>query len=186
MITDLYEHADHHADRFSVSGLHGLICVRPTYATATWLFLQLLGVAYFFAFWSLSQQILGLIGHDGIVPAAEFMADLQAWAVPARLAWTAIVWCDLCWLATSDVFLQGLAFGGAVAAMLIAGSGASRRSDAYLDRLSVADGGCRRLPVVPVGRVAPRDRPAGNIRRAVHMEATGIAMRSIRRRLRAG
>ncbi len=123
MITDLYEHADHHADRFSVSGLHGLICVRPTYATATWLFLRLIGVAYLFAFWSLGQQILGLIGHDGILPAAEYMADVKDWVDATGVGFDRYrLVPTLCWLATSDAFLQGLAACGVVlAAMLIAG-----------------------------------------------------------------
>jgi hypothetical protein len=45
--------------------------VRPTYARATWLFLRLLGLTYLLAFWSLHAQILGLIGHAGILPAAD-------------------------------------------------------------------------------------------------------------------
>ena len=47
--------------------------MRPTYARATWLFLRLLGLTYLLAFWSLHTQILGLVGHDGILPAADYM-----------------------------------------------------------------------------------------------------------------
>jgi lipase maturation factor 1 len=47
---------------------------RPTYATATWLFLRLLGLAYLCAFWSLASQIVGLIGHDGILPTTGWFA----------------------------------------------------------------------------------------------------------------
>src|SRR5437773_3740103 len=39
-----------------------------TYARATWLFLRLLGIVYLLAFLSLNAQILGLIGHEGILP----------------------------------------------------------------------------------------------------------------------
>ena len=97
--------------------------MRPTYATATWLFLRLIGVAYLFAFWSLGQQILGLIGHDGILPAAEYMADVRDWVDATGVGFDRYrLVPTLCWLATSDAFLQGLAACGLVlAAMLIAG-----------------------------------------------------------------
>src|SRR5262245_52708882 len=36
----------------------------PTYAVARWLFLRMVGLAYLLAFWSLSSQIIGLVGHD--------------------------------------------------------------------------------------------------------------------------
>jgi hypothetical protein len=83
----------------------------------------LLGVAYLFAFWSLGQQILGLIGHDGILPAAEYMADVKDWVDATGVGFDRYrLVPTLCWLATSDAFLQGLAACGVVlAAMLIAG-----------------------------------------------------------------
>ena len=96
---------------------------RPTYATARWLVLRLLGVVYLFAFWSLAQQVIGLIGHDGILPAAEYMASVREFADASgigvdryRLVPT------LCWFGTSDLFLQTLPLVGvALAALLIAG-----------------------------------------------------------------
>ncbi len=57
---------------------------RPSFSLASWLFLRLLGVVYFFAFLSLATQILGLIGHNGILPAREFLA-----LVDARVGWSA-------------------------------------------------------------------------------------------------
>src|SRR5262250_561776 len=88
---------------------------RATYSAASWLFLRLVGIAYLFAFWSLAQQVPGLIGHDGILPANEFLADVRAWAETIgpgldryRLAPT------LFWLGSSDAALQGVAYGGAV------------------------------------------------------------------------
>ena len=52
----------------------------PTYAAAGWLFRRLLGLAYLFAFWSLAQQVTGLIGRDGILPAAGFLDDVRSYA----------------------------------------------------------------------------------------------------------
>ena len=49
-----------------------------TYILTRWLFLRLLGVVYFIAFASLSRQILGLIGRNGILPAAEFLEAVRA------------------------------------------------------------------------------------------------------------
>ena len=50
---------------------------RPSFSLASWLFLRLLGVVYFFAFLSLATQILGLIGQNGILPAGEFLAMVR-------------------------------------------------------------------------------------------------------------
>src|SRR5712671_6663564 len=70
------------------------------------------------AFWSLGVQIRGLVGHDGILPADQYMAGARAltglsrfWRLPT-----------LAWVSTSDGFLQGLCVsGGALAALLVAG-----------------------------------------------------------------
>lgn len=66
--------------------------MRPAYGAASWLFLRLLGVVYFVAFWSLAVQIVGLVGRGGIVPA-------PAWA--------------------SDAVLRGLCYGGAALSLLL-------------------------------------------------------------------
>jgi hypothetical protein len=91
-----------------------------TYATATWLFLRLLGVVYLFAFWSLALQARGLIGHDGILPADQFMVAAREWADSNaigidryRLVPT------LCWFTSSDWFLATLASGGAGLGLLL-------------------------------------------------------------------
>ncbi len=42
------------------------------YTVVSWVFLRVFGAIYVSAFASLSVQILGLIGHDGILPAGEF------------------------------------------------------------------------------------------------------------------
>src|SRR5208283_311053 len=50
---------------------------RPSFCFASWLFLRLLAAVYFFAFLSLATQILGLLGHNGILPAKDFLATLS-------------------------------------------------------------------------------------------------------------
>src|SRR5262245_18349608 len=93
------------------------------YGVASWVFLRLLGVAYLFAFWSLAQQVPGLSGDDGVLPASEFLADAKRWADSVgmgveryRLVPT------LFWLGSSDAVLQGVAYAGAgLAVLLISG-----------------------------------------------------------------
>ena len=51
---------------------------RPyTYALASWMFIRLLGLVYVIAFGSLWLQLDGLIGREGIVPAAPLLAAAQ-------------------------------------------------------------------------------------------------------------
>src|SRR5438477_2570566 len=92
--------------------------VPSTYARATWLFLRLLGIVYLIAFWSLGLQIRGLVGHDGILPADQYMAGARALTGAGRF-WLLPT---LAWAGTSDRFLQGLCLtGGALASLLVAG-----------------------------------------------------------------
>src|SRR6185295_10451346 len=95
----------------------------PTYARAAWLFRRLLGVVYLFAFWSLATQIIGLVGHDGILPASDYMAQVREIAARNGLGLERFrLLPTLCWISASDLFLKGLCFGGiALAALLIAG-----------------------------------------------------------------
>jgi len=67
--------------------------VRFTPSAPYSLFLRLLGVVYFVAFASLAVQIVGLIGHDGILPTATL----------------------------SDTTLRLLCWGGALVSLLLVG-----------------------------------------------------------------
>ena len=79
-------------------------------------------MVYFIAFWSLARQIVGLIGHDGILPAQAFMDQVRGWAVAQHVGLDRFrLFPTLCWISTSDAFLEGLCFGGmALAALLVA------------------------------------------------------------------
>ena len=97
---------------------------RPSnYALAGWLFLRLLGLAYLVAFWSLAVQTRGLIGHDGILPASEYVAAVTRWADAQHIGLDRFrLLPTLCWFGTSDRFLEGLSVGGAaLAALLVVG-----------------------------------------------------------------
>jgi hypothetical protein len=86
-------------------------------------FLRLLGITYLLAFWSLGTQIVGLVGHDGVLPARLYMDAARAWAAAEHLGLDRFrVLPTLCWISTSDAFLRSLCLGGvALAALLIAG-----------------------------------------------------------------
>src|SRR5262249_44193363 len=92
-----------------------------SYATARWVFHRMLGVVYLFAFWSLAQQVRGLIGHDGILPAQEFMEMVARWADVRQIGVDRFRFVPtVCWFSTSDAFLEGLSVGGACLAALMA------------------------------------------------------------------
>jgi predicted DCC family thiol-disulfide oxidoreductase YuxK len=89
-----------------------------TYARAAWLFLRLLGIVYLIAFWSLGVQILGLIGHEGVLPADRYMAGAHALTGLDRFRLLP----TLAWASASDASLQALCIGGgALAVLLVAG-----------------------------------------------------------------
>ena len=86
----------------------------PTYALTRWLFLRLLAVVFLIAFVSYWVQLDGLIGSQGILPAADLMRSVRGlgasgvWRVPT-----------LCWLGASDGFLHGLAGAGTLLSLLL-------------------------------------------------------------------
>ena len=88
---------------------------RPSFSLASWLFLRLLGIVYFFAFLSLATQILGLIGEKGILPAPGFLAII-AERVGRERYW---FFPTLAWLSPSDTSLQVMSAGGVVGSILL-------------------------------------------------------------------
>jgi len=81
-----------------------------------WVFLRMLGVVYFFAFFSLGIQIVGLVGHRGILPAQDYLDMLVHYVGWARF-WLAP---GLCWfLGVSNGALWFLCFGGAGLSLLL-------------------------------------------------------------------
>jgi lipase maturation factor 1 len=81
-----------------------------------WLFLRALGGIYFSAFFSLVFQIRGLIGPDGILPAAEYLRAVEhslGYSRGIRFAPT------LLWLASGPHMLTALCWVGMVASLLL-------------------------------------------------------------------
>lgn len=81
-----------------------------------WIFLRALGLIYFSAFFSLVFQIRGLIGPQGILPAADFLpAVARAFPGPSRF-WFAP---SLLWFSSSSSMLIALCWIGMIASLLV-------------------------------------------------------------------
>jgi hypothetical protein len=81
---------------------------------ARWLFLRALGLIYFSAFFALLFQVRGLIGSQGILPAADFLADTRA-AGALRFFYAP----TLLWLSSSDRAIVALCWIGLIASVLV-------------------------------------------------------------------
>jgi len=81
----------------------------------SWAFSRWMALIYLAAFWSLGVQILGLIGHHGILPAGDFLRYVGQ-AEGAGRFWVAPT---LCWFDHSDGFLLFLCWGGAGLSILL-------------------------------------------------------------------
>jgi lipase maturation factor len=81
-----------------------------------WLFLRALGCIYFSAFYSLIFQIRGLIGPDGILPAAEYLQ-----AVAHSLGYSRGIWFapTLLCLSSGDQALAALCWVGMIASLVL-------------------------------------------------------------------
>jgi hypothetical protein len=96
--------------RWLFDGLHG-----PTdRLIPRWLFLRALAAIYFSAFYSLLLQIKGLIGPDGILPAAQYLAAI-ARAMPSQQYWYAP---SLFWISSSSAMLIAVTWAGLIASLL--------------------------------------------------------------------
>jgi len=92
----------------------------PDYFLTRWIFLRALGVIYLIAFVSLWIQISGLIGHDGILPADQYLSAVTQHCDARGIALDRYYfWPTLCWFSASDGFLHFLCAAGSVLAGLL-------------------------------------------------------------------
>jgi predicted DCC family thiol-disulfide oxidoreductase YuxK len=85
-----------------------------TFDSVSWIFLRLLGLIFFAAFFSFGTQALALIGSQGIVSVSNFM-DMVSSQVGAIKYWFIPM---VFWLDGSDTFIQGVCWGGAALSLL--------------------------------------------------------------------
>ncbi len=96
--------------------------VPPGERLTGWVFVRLVGVVHLVAFASMTLQIRGLAGRDGILPAAEYLAQLAQHYGPERF----YLLPTLAWLNAGDGFLIGLGVAGMIAAALVVAGVAPR------------------------------------------------------------
>jgi hypothetical protein len=90
---------------------------RASYWLTRFFLLRLLGFVYFFAFLSLAQQVLPLVGKNGLLPAS---ALLEAVRERAGSTWDAFFQLpSLFWVDASDATLQTLAWVGTGLSLLL-------------------------------------------------------------------
>ena len=91
---------------------------RPCFALSRGLFLRLLGVVYGVAFLSLAPQLPGLVGSEGLLPAAAYLE--RVYEVQGAEAYYRLP--TLLWLWPGDGLLLGLCWAGvALSAAAVAG-----------------------------------------------------------------
>jgi len=82
------------------------------YDLVSWLFLRGLGLIYVAAFVSLALQIRGLVGHDGILPLAEYLAAARdGWGPVAYWRLPTLFWLDASDTALIAGAIVGIALG---------------------------------------------------------------------------
>src|SRR5437762_1952056 len=90
-------------------------------AVPAWLFRRLIGIVYLLAFWSMSRQVIGLIGHDGILPAAGYMDQIRTWAAAEHVGIDRFrLFPTVFWFSVNDAFLSGLCIAGMFCSVLAA------------------------------------------------------------------
>lgn len=87
----------------------------PGHLWPRWVWLRALGLIFFSAFYSWFFQIRGLIGPDGLLPAAAYLHDVGA-QLGARRFWVVP---SLLWISSSDRVLLLLCAIGLVASVLL-------------------------------------------------------------------
>jgi lipase maturation factor 1 len=88
---------------------------RPGHLWPRWFLLRALGLIYLSAFYSLLFQIKGLIGPNGILPAADYLQAMHA-ALELRSYWSAP---SLLWFGAVNGALMTLCWVGLIASLLV-------------------------------------------------------------------
>jgi lipase maturation factor 1 len=89
---------------------------KPTHLLPRWIFLRALGLIYFSAFYSLLFQIRGLIGPQGILPAAEYLPTVAHFYSGLHRFWFAPT---LLWISASNHALMLTCWAGLLASVAV-------------------------------------------------------------------
>nr|WP_166157427.1 lipase maturation factor family protein [Neochlamydia sp. AcF84]NGY95652.1 Lipase maturation factor 1 [Neochlamydia sp. AcF84] len=86
-----------------------------TFIAGQWVFIKLLGLCYFLAFWSLFIQVKGLYGAKGILPMQEIFNGIRRSKTYTHYLRTPSIF----WINTEDKMLKGVALVGIIGASLV-------------------------------------------------------------------
>jgi lipase maturation factor 1 len=112
--------ARHRSPAFHLTKLLFGSRIRPlAYELIGSLFFRLLGLIFLFAFWSLDNQILGLAGSHGLIPAAHVLESMRAEIGPRAFLFAP----SLFWLNASDSWINWVSSTGILASLLLVFSG---------------------------------------------------------------
>ncbi len=89
----------------------------PSYWLTRFAILRLLGFVYFIAFLSLAQQVLPLIGHDGLLPADSFLMQVASHFGSRSAAFLRLP--SVFWLGVSDTSLVVCAWCGTALSLAV-------------------------------------------------------------------
>jgi lipase maturation factor 1 len=89
---------------------------RPGHLWPRWIVLRVLGLIYFSAFYSLLFQIKGLIGTNGLLPAADYLQAVAAALRGAEKFWFAPT---VLWIDSSNHTLLAICWIGLIASVLL-------------------------------------------------------------------
>src|SRR5580700_1049262 len=89
---------------------------RPGHLWPRWIFLRALGLIYFSAFFSLLFQIKGLLGPNGLLPAADYLQAITSAVQGVARFWFAPT---LLWMDSSNQALMAICWVGLVASVLL-------------------------------------------------------------------
>ena len=88
------------------------------FALTQWIFVRLLAVIYAIAFGSLSVQVKGLLGANGILPVSEYLKAVTEAAPALRFYYVPSIF----WINASDGALEGVCYAGiGIAALVLVG-----------------------------------------------------------------
>ncbi|SVD95577.1 uncharacterized protein METZ01_LOCUS448431, partial [marine metagenome] len=113
----IYRQVAEHRHQFGLVSrwIWGTEYVEPEYFLLRRLFLICIGIIYFIAFLSLWQQVVGLIGSQGIVPLEETLKAYELRFGAERFQ----IMPSVFWLGSSDAFLEGLCLAGMGLSLLV-------------------------------------------------------------------
>lgn len=100
-----------------------------SYGLARFFLLRLLGFVYALAFFSLSQQLDGLISSDGLLPAALYLEKARVYFGDSTPVWLRLP--TLFWFDSSDVALRLACYFGLALSLLLC-AGFARASQLFL------------------------------------------------------